>query len=401
MRCASILLSAPLLLSACDPALGGDDVGDGVLRDMGYASAEATRTAYFTGLPRCPSYMCGLNSPFIGHELNLAGSPNDEGVRFVDAYHASYGDASVEVRGDELIAHVAGVELRGEDLIGLAIELEGEVDGNPVPLTVKLVEAAHTRMWAVAPGEDLPALVPSYKFVYDAPGVQDQLLCPASTEGAPEDTNEKSLALQQAELFDAGDVDGLLAINEELQSTSRAHHAIVYRGERFEFETAKVYTQDAKDWFNWGCAGSSASKLHLTAHTVAGSTRVGVPAPPRDVTQTMLYAYTATYCPGAPRMTVPGHPIRIADHAQLLPREGPISFGPTTDGTVEALWGAQGATCISNPRLATSDPSVTAEIASWCGDLPPCDDLGTLVDADASGSLLHPDMAVMTLNPAP
>lgn len=401
MRTLQFFLScsaATSLLSACEPP---ESTELGAEHRTGTYSLAETKTKYFAIKPSCPSYSCGLNSPFIGHELNVEGVPNAADVRFVGAHHASQGPVQIEVDGDELIGHAGGVELRDNDLIGLAIELEGETDSGTVPLTVKLVEVAWVDMWASGPYIDDATAVPSYKFVYDAPGVKDQLLCPSPREGTSKDPAELALATYQAELFDEGALEELFDLNETLSGPSRAHHAVLFSGERVDYDTAEILDTEKTDWFNWGCAGSSAAKLHLTGHTASGSARLGVSAPTHELTQTMLYAYTATYCPGSQRMTVPGQPVRVADERGLLPRSGEASFAPTASGTVEALWGPHGAVCLSTPRLEADVPTIWDAIAEACGELPPCDPRDTVQAADLDGSLLTPDVPIVTFNLTP
>lgn len=397
------LLFVGSLVSGCDSPEGFEDVGDAA-RAGTYAvddeRTQQTQALYFAARPSCPTYMCGLNSPFIGHELNLDGVENDALVRFVEAHHPYYGPVKLEMEGDELVAHTAFGEERGADLVGLTLELEGLVEGEAVPLSVKLIEASWVSMWAVGSVGNPPVApaVPSYKFVYSSPGIENQLLCPSPTEGAPEDTDEVMLAKIQAELFDEGAIADLWALNEGLQEGGHAYDSVLFAGERFDFDTAEIYAHGETRWFNWGCRGSSAAKLHLTGHTEAASMRLGVAKPPIDLEQTMLYAYTATYCPGAPQMTVPGHPIRISEVRGVLPRDSDVSFHPQASGSVEALWGPSGVVCLSTPRLATDNLPVWSDIISACPAIPACPDRETTIAADVGGNLLNDTVSIMTLN---
>ncbi len=210
-----------------------------------------------------------------------------------------------------------------------------------------------------------------------------------------------TLAKQQAELFDAGDLNGLATINEGLSGVRRPHHAVLFAGERFDFDTAEIHTTGEKDWFNWGCAGSSAAKLHLTGHTQAGSPRLGLPEPTVELRQAALYAFTATYCPGAPQLTVPGQPIRIAEERDVISRDGEVSFHERAYGTVEAMWSASGATCLSAPRLEDSAPDVWDEILAACGELPACPDRDDTMTSDLEGTLLDGEQPIVTFNLSP
>ncbi len=397
MRALELILSFSVgySLVGCDGPESSEDLGDAVR--AGTYSEAATRTKLFTIKPSCPTYSCGLNSPFIGHELSLAGDPNDDGVEFVGAHHLEYGPVDIEVRGDELVMTAGSLELTGEALVGLTLELEGEVDGVPVPLTVKLLEVAQVNMWASAPNSSIPP-VPSYKFVYEAPEIEAQLLCPSPTEGAAKDPDAVLLAKQQVGLFDDGELDALLALNEGLEGTGRPYHSVLFAGERFDFETAKIQAQGVTDWFNWGCAGSSAAKLHLTGHTSAANARLGLSDSSPDLEQAMLYAFTATYCEGAPQMTVPGQPIRIAEVRGVVSRASDVSFDPLAPGTVEALWGPQGATCLSVPRLQDAAPEVWEEILMACPALHACEARDVIAKEDSAGVLLNAANSVITFN---
>ncbi|MBV1859771.1 MAG: hypothetical protein KUG77_15270, partial [Nannocystaceae bacterium] len=189
------------------------------------------------------------------------------------------------------------------------------------------------------------------------------------------------------------------ALNEEQEETSLAHHAVLFAGERFDFETAEITDEGETSWFNWGCAGSSAAKLHLTGHTSAAALHMPAVEPAsHDLKQTVLYAYTATYCPGAPRMTEPGHPLRLAEVREVLSRDGNVSFHPQASGTVEGIWGPNGLECLSHPRLENLQPGIWDDIAANCPLIPPCDDRATVVANDMSKNLLDVSTPVITFN---
>lgn len=389
-----VLFSLGCSSIACDAAEPREDDADAA---RAAATPLDTVAAYFAPRPSCPSYSCGLNSPFIGHELNLAGDPNDLDVKFLYAKDADRDLVTLHVEGDELVALSGERTLRGQDLLGLTLTLEGKVKGTAVPLSVELVEVANVQMWAEGPNG--ASAVPSYRFLYSSPGIERQLLCPSPTEGAAPDLDEIALARTQGELLAAGKLDDLKELNDQQAGTNRPYHTVVFSGERFDYDTARIYEHDATDWFNWGCSGSSAAKLHLSGHTAAAGERVGFDSPVTpEIQQAVLYAYTATYCPGGRRMTVPGHPLRLAEVRGVLARDGEVSFEPRASGTVEALWGPTGARCISTPRLETDGIYVWDEIGATCPGIPQCPDRGTIMEADAYGQLLDPLISVVTFN---
>ena len=337
-------------------------------------SPRKTATRYFLARP-CPTYSCGFNSPFIGHELNVSGVANADDVRLTKVTHIAHaGELTIRVVDDELTAYTKTDALTREELLGLALHLEGIADGHVVEMIAKLVEVGEAPMWIWGAGQG--PVVPSYKFVYEAAGVEHQLLCPSPTEGAPPDEDAISVADEQLEAFNASDLDELEILNDKYSGQNRPYHAVLFTGDRYDAESAElVGGAPDDDWFNIGCAGSSAAKLHLTAHTSAAAARLPsfVPPPTQDEKQATLYAFTGTYCPGAPRLTKPGEPIRVADYRGLLERNSPASFEPER---VEP-WrhcGAQAAQnacrkCGGSPKTQTCSTSWSC-IAERCRNAP-------------------------------
>lgn len=358
---------------------------------------EATRTRYFRWRP-CPTYSCGFNSPFIGHELNLEGEPNADGISISDVTHFDYeGSVKLSVIGDSLIGHVDGDELIGDALLGLSLHLKAEVEGQTVELTAKLVGVGYEPMWIWDVGQ--APEVTSYKFVYETHDIDYQMLCPSPEEGAEPDEEALSFTALQVEAFNEGDFSALLDLNKKNPEASRPYHAVLFSGDRFDLETSEIFDEGNEKWFNIGCKGSSAAKLHLTGNTSAASKNS---ESIREATfaekQAALYAFTGTYCPGSPRLTVPGQPLRMADHAGLLERSSPASFEPRASGTVEAIWGPEGIVCLKEMRRYADDPSVLDELEAHCGLPPACPSREEIMEADLGGDLLDVTTPVITFN---
>lgn len=336
----------------------------------------------FRARSRCTLTDCGTNSPFIGHELALrAGKPNTEGVRFVSASHLCAdkpAKIAVAVIDDELYVTVDGVALGTSDLPGLVLTLDD--DGTRIAVT--LLEVSEMPMWV----DDGEVVVPSYKFIYEANG-KTELLCPYPSEGEP------------------GDPEGLDAARERLAKVcdrdtpnDLAYHAVLFAGDRYDPETAEVATDPIDPvWFNWGCRGSAAAKLHLTGHTRAADVRLGH-STSHVAKQAALYAFTATYCPGTERFTVPGQALRYADVRGLLPRDGDNSFLPSALGTIDAVWTETGAFCIGDPRRAADEPGVRGDIAAACPKIPACADRIDPESPDPNASLLALARPIVTFN---
>src|SRR5262249_39273088 len=133
-------------------------------------------------------------------------------------------------------------------------------------------------------------------------------------------------------------------------------------------------TYDA-DVFNIACLGTTISKMHFFRHTSAAKiTAIDPPAPPVDRRQALLRLLTADYCGAGHPFTHDRVPLRIEfDSASVFdaPDYGPTSgsrFAASTSApaTLEAIWNADGATCIGRPRLATLTLDPFPEIQRIC-----------------------------------
>lgn len=388
---AALSLSVGLSLVGCDTPDTFDDPGSEARNYV------AVRTRYFAA-PSCPTYSCGFNSPFIGHELNVGGEANAQGVSVLGAKHIKYGEVSIGVDGDALFAETEDGPLWGVDLVGLAIQLQGVVDGEPVAMTAKLVEVSEATMWVRPVGQQVQT--PSYKFLYEADGIEAHTLCPAPTEGEEADADALARVALQSSAFDSGDLGTLLDLNPQA-SGEHDFHAVLFSGERIIDEKAEIYSDSDFEWFNIGCAGSSAAKLHLSGHTRGADQRLNSPETPVTMKQAALYSFTGTYCPGAERLTVPGQPLRIADARGNIERTNAASFEPRAAGTVEALWGPDGVVCMTTPRMAKEDPGVWDAIEDQCGEVPACPSRDAIADADEAGTLLTGTTSIISFNLSP
>lgn len=136
---------------------------------------------------------------------------------------------------------------------------------------------------------------------------------------------------------------------------------LVFAGDRIDSEHMTMNEQPDFDWFNFGCAGHTLAKLHLTRNTITSQVE-----PDWSARQTTLKMLVADYCGTGDPITESGTPLRW--QSELVP------YFPTP-GAIEARWTEYGASCLSNPRLGlTSElfPDVFAAIDAICTRPPPC-----------------------------
>ncbi|HLL25428.1 MAG TPA: ADYC domain-containing protein, partial [Kofleriaceae bacterium] len=148
------------------------------------------------------------------------------------------------------------------------------------------------------------------------------------------------------------------------------NHAVLFEGERITAAT-KTVADDSRYWFNIGCAGTALAKLHLTGRTEAAQS-VGF-ATDIDDRQAMLKMLVGDYCGTGRAFTVQGQPLMWRDD------QGTIDMPTSPASELEAAWTADGAWCLSTPRLvkhpsaasaAKFPEGVEAAILAECGTRP-------------------------------
>jgi hypothetical protein len=138
---------------------------------------------------------------------------------------------------------------------------------------------------------------------------------------------------------------------------------LIFAGDRID-STAMTLNRDPDfDWFNFGCAGHTLAKLHLTRNTITSQ-----PEDDWAGRQATLKMLVGDYCGNGTPITESGTPLRW--QSELMP------YFPTP-GSIEARWDEFGAKCLSKPRLGESSPNfpdVWGAIEAACTTLPPtCD----------------------------
>jgi hypothetical protein len=176
--------------------------------------------------------------------------------------------------------------------------------------------------------------------------------------------------------------------------------AIVFEGDHYDKPTKTVAPSPGPGspgpgWFNLACAGAVMAKMHLMRHTQAG--QMVSSGPPRTTTQAqrtaMMKMLTADYCGNGKAWTSDGTPMLYMDPrpswfptpATAAPDwyPAPVPLSPPTSvlaSRLEAVWGANGALCMNEPRrrpvappvAGCTPPGVTrAEVAHDCA-IPHC-----------------------------
>lgn len=272
----------------------------------------------------CPVWGCGSNSPVIDalsfHELNEVGVRNAEGFRVVrfekkDAsniwrsYRADVIDGALVARNRLTGAIVFG----GSALVGARFVLTNDETGLGYYLNIAAV--AETPFWA---HDHVQAAASTYRFTWQwsATYMRPLDICGAATEN-----------------------DGI-----------QPFHAVVFDDDRVDADAIAV-VGESRNWFNIGCKSHALAKQHLTGHTKAAGTVLGLATTLGDRTAN-LKMLSADYCGNGTPFTVPGQPLTWRDeHGWYSSIQG---------GTLEARWSERGADCLNVPRV-DANPTTDSE----------------------------------------
>lgn len=150
--------------------------------------------------------------------------------------------------------------------------------------------------------------------------------------------------------------------------------AIVFQGDRYSSETGALIATGAAaaPWFNITCKEDALWKLALMRHVEAAQ----APAFPSTVGQRMalLRSIRADYCGDGTPLTELGTAVDWLNVGGWLTKDAP--------GSVEAVWGPDGAVCVDDTRIA----NVEIDCADPTPEPPTCD--AFLDDWTAAGSVL-------------
>lgn len=305
---------------------------------------ETSQVEQAAGVP-CPPWACA-NSPEVLHyglhEANLFGVPDENGIslevggpkkraQIWSASGVPY-DLYIEKNRFVGISHDGQTKLRGDGLL-LA---EMHVLKNGVPLYNLTIQRVRKMQFLVGEADRLEA----YMLTWHYPGTG--LNASKGVCNGPPSRKTK----ERAELLDM--------LHDE---------TIIFAGDRIDPETMTVNDQPDFEWFNFGCAGHTLAKLHLTRNTITSQ-----PVPDWKARQATLKMLVGDYCGTGVPITESGTPLRWQSDL--------MAYFPTPH-KIEARWTHLGATCLRKPRLgqsSTNYPDVVGAIEQACGGQvpPPC-----------------------------
>lgn len=318
----------------------------------------------------CPADKCGVNSPYVNsfpvNGLNLDGEANLQGVRLIpESLIADPAVCQGAVRlGIEAGAFVgvAGdgeVACEGRALLGARFSIEM----NSLPMRITITNTTLVRTWDPRRGRlhEKRAWVRAYRLQPDQRDATsicrnhsswlEELDVPEATTAPPPD--------HEATAWSAVDDLALLVV-----------------GELYDGEASVVALPGAarpERWFNIACQGGAIAKMRLLGYD-PDPTSPRAPAPPiwagprgrnqppaeppapadeRDERQATLKMITGKYC-GQRSHTAPGTRVswtpldRDPDRRKAKEIEA--------DANLEAFWRANGAVCLSTPRVPLTEP---------------------------------------------
>lgn len=290
----------------------------------------------------CDTFTC-TNSPELArggfHELSLRGRLNQQKIRISSkngrAQIYRQGQAyNLEVVGGRILGTLAaGVGIQGLNLQGATIVLEHVPDGAP-PSHLYTIRIDIVRPNLPMPFQQ-PGTFEAYTFsLYDSNGtpLPDRHLCNGPMLFPPPE------------------------LEEELLLGMESNETLVFENDRIDATRKRMQQAPDPSWVNFGCAGGTLAKLHLTGHTcLAQGAACSTPAAHAS-RQTALKLLTADYCGNGKAFTVSGMP--------LLWRSGVVLYAIPPVG-LEARWDANGATCIGTPRLDEHPQGTPPHPKAW------------------------------------
>jgi hypothetical protein len=274
----------------------------------------------------CGILSCGTNAPTVGDgilfdEIDLFGRPNYSGVAMTGANLPSGAPVQIQIWHDILYAvdPATSVVYSGYDLMLTEIHFVHRPTGVTFDIRVDGYDPQ-----SVSYRSGAPEPIPVYDFkARRSPGGQFD--------------------------FEVCNHDGLPVATEE-SWPGIPHHALVYRGDRYDSHKRLIPNSPSDGWSFIACNGSAATKMQLWRHTYAGGfDAAGNPTYMTNLQErtTLLKAITADYCgTGAPQFTVFGTPLAFATSDE--PASFPLPY--TSVSSIEAMWGPNGATCLDRPR---------------------------------------------------
>lgn len=321
-------------------------------------AAELQESTSFAQIGECDTeWVCGSNSPEIDHygfhELHLEGDKNREQFQIV----TKDGLAQIWKGGVGYTLKVLGSRIYGFDKKGFPVLSGLGLQGSEIRLlhngetsyTIR-IEAVRAIRYAVASQDDsLEAYALSWYDENGNPPNGKRLVCepptilPANVSGLGEAGDPTGSIDRRSVVRPHPDADELLGMNPG--------ETVVFEGDRIDAATKTMGAEFNTTWINFGCAGHTLAKMHLTRHTKASnSAAYGISDDDRQATLKMM---VADYCGDGTPFTIAGERVRW--------KGGLVGFF-TQPSALEARWSSQGAVCLHQPRLKGSTHPLALEL---------------------------------------
>jgi hypothetical protein len=276
-------------------------------------------------IPNCDDWGCGMNSPYVDSKgfhflYKTFNQQNPEGFA-ITAFTKGLTPLTLNVVNGRITGTTSGGTVYGETgLTGAKLHIS--YLGQPM-YRIMINGYESTFSWATNPTTDIGFRVKTYRLIWEDLKDPGKFYDMCSNPG----------------------VDDTLGMNE--------HHTIVFEGDVINADAKTIASTPNPNVINFGCAGGTLAKMHLTGHTYVANNYPGfqTTVPER---QAMLKMLSADYCGTGKAYTVGGQPLTWADHKHWMQR--------APNSSTEAHWQSWGATCLNRPRLAATDPVTYADL---------------------------------------
>jgi hypothetical protein len=286
----------------------------------------------------CPTWDCG-NAATVDRgiqlsEIDASGrEPGRNGV-WLEGFRTADGvELHLIMQGDRIAGRR---KAPGEPYPGVGALYDGSLQGAVLSVSVGPAESQDIvidQIGWVDTARGVPRrMVPTYRFVHGPRGSRHQDMQPVCKDA-----------------LTAGDI----------WTGESSLDAVVFGGDRYDVDAKRVIATGAAagTWFNIGCAGSAAAKLHLLRHTESSTDATFRTM--RGERQAALKMLTADYCGTGRAFTRDGEPLLF------MTRRAPRFSLPQP--RIEAIWSADGAVCLDEARRAAEEPDTLAAVEAECG----------------------------------
>lgn len=292
----------------------------------------ATATAAPT---KCPVQGCGSNTPELSasyfiEKLNLQGLPDENGTRYKRGSFRCLGNSravDLAVRAGALVGVDAQGRVACTDLRGARFWIVPTRSSRSPDIEITITHVGEVETWQQERSER--ETLPTYRFTWLRDGRRASF-CP----------QREASWMEPWQLVGHQDPQGPGGLWHETTD-----HLLIIQGETYTPAARVDPERSGPAWISLGCAGAAFSKLRLLGYDpMRNTSTVGE----REATLKMI---TARY-KGEESHTVQGVPL-----AWISMRGVQYEGAPDRDrlGPIEALWGPDGASCLSHLRLFHKD----------------------------------------------